>query len=157
VLALHLQMFCGCSEPEVANAFAAAPLCDEPEREHIHRSGASAMSDAFAKVPPPGSFRDVSPADVIAHRDNVRLVDVREPDEFTGELGHIDGAELVPLATVVDAATGWDKDSEIVLVCRSGGRSGRAAGALAQTGFTRLSNLVGGMLRWNEEQHPVVR
>ncbi len=115
------------------------------------------MSSAFETLPQPGHFRDVTPADVVAHRAGKKLVDVREPHEFTGELGHIDGAELVPLATVVAAAQAWDKDTEIVLVCRSGGRSGRAADALARTGFSRLSNMVGGMLRWNDEQRPVVR
>jgi len=115
------------------------------------------MSSAFETLPHPGHFRDVTPADVVAHRDGLKLVDVREPHEFTGELGHIEGAELVPLATVGAASSGWDKNAEIVLVCRSGGRSGRAADALARMGFLRLSNMVGGMLRWNDEQRPVVR
>jgi rhodanese-related sulfurtransferase len=115
------------------------------------------MSSAFDTLPSPGHFRDVTPAELAAHREGVKLVDVREPHEFTGELGHIDGAELVPLATVVAASESWDKDTEIVLVCRSGGRSGRAADALARAGFTRLSNMVGGMLRWNDEQRPVAR
>ncbi len=43
--------------------------------------------------------------DEVARREaHVRVVDVREPDEFHGELGHIPGAELVPLATVEAAA-----------------------------------------------------
>lgn len=115
------------------------------------------MTSPFVTPPAPGDFRDVTPADVATHRSTLRLVDVREPHEYTGELGHIEGAELVPLATVLDAAESWDKETEIVLICRSGGRSGRAAGALAQRGFSRLSNMVGGMIRWNEERRPVAR
>lgn len=113
------------------------------------------MSSPFLTTPAPGRFRDVTPADVAAHSAELKLVDVREPHEFTGELGHIPGAELAPLAHVLDMARGWDKDAEIVLICRSGGRSGRAAAALAERGFTRLSNMVGGMLRWNDEGRTV--
>jgi rhodanese-related sulfurtransferase len=115
------------------------------------------MSNPFVSPPEPGSFRDVTPADVQNHAASVRLVDVREPHEFTGELGHIVNAELVPLSTVVTASAGWDKAQEIVLICRSGNRSGQAAGKLAQMGFSRLSNMVGGMLRWHSEQRPVAR
>jgi rhodanese-related sulfurtransferase len=101
--------------------------------------------------------RDVTPAHVAAVRGKVRIVDVREPDELRGELGHIEGVESVPLATVEAAARGWDKTAELVLVCRSGGRSGRAAALLAQMGFRRVMNMTGGMLAWNEARLPVVR
>lgn len=102
-------------------------------------------------------YRDVLPAQVAAIRNQVRVVDVREPDELTGELGHILGVEHAPLATVEAAATGWSKDEEIVLVCRSGVRSGRAAAALTAMGFRRVMNMVGGMLAWNEATLPVER
>ena len=81
-------------------------------------------------------YRDITPAAVVAAAGKVRVVDVREAHEFVGDLGHLDGAESVPLATVEAAAAGWDKAAELVLVCRSGGRSGRAATVLAQLGFT---------------------
>ncbi|MCL4228846.1 MAG: rhodanese-like domain-containing protein [Myxococcales bacterium] len=85
------------------------------------------------------------------------MIDVREPHEFTGELGHVAGSKLVPLATLLDAARAWPRDEELVLVCRSGNRSGRAAQALAGAGFTRLYNLAGGMLAWNAAGLPVER
>lgn len=100
-------------------------------------------------------FADVEPAYVAARRAEVTLVDVREPQEFAGELGHVPGAELVPLATVVERSAGWDRDREIVLVCRSGGRSARAAAELARRGFRHLYNLRGGMVAWNEARLPV--
>lgn len=102
-------------------------------------------------------FRDVTPAQVHAHLGKVRMVDVREPAEYTGELGHVEGTELVPLATVGAQAASWNHDAEIVLICRSGGRSGRAAQALASMGFRRAMNMVGGMLAFNEAKLPVVR
>lgn len=109
-----------------------------------------------AKPVNPG-YRDVYPARVDAARGKTRIVDVREPAEFTGELGHIKEAELVPLATVEAAAQKWDREQEIVLVCRSGNRSGRAAAALAAMGFKRVMNMVGGMLAWNEAKLAVER
>lgn len=109
-----------------------------------------------ARPSQPG-YRDVDPAQVDAARGKTRIVDVREPAEFTGELGHIAEAELVPLATVEDAAKAWDREQEIVLVCRSGNRSGRAAAALAAMGFKRPMNMVGGMLAWNDAKLAVER
>ncbi len=98
--------------------------------------------------------RDVTPEQVAAVGGTARIVDVREPDEVNGELGHIRGAELVPLATVPTAAARWREDEEIVLVCRSGARSGRAAAALASAGFRRVMNMAGGMLAWNAAKLP---
>lgn len=102
-------------------------------------------------------YRDVSPAQVSQIGNTVRLIDVREPHEYTGDLGHIANTELVPLATVPDASAKWDKHAEIVMICRSGNRSGRAAQHMAQMGFTKVMNMVGGMLAYNSENLPVVR
>lgn len=84
-------------------------------------------------------------------------VDVREPSEFDGLLGHLEGARLVPLATVTDVAASWPRDWDVLLVCRSGARSGKAAERLVGLGFTRVMNLRGGMLAWNAAELPVVR
>lgn len=100
-------------------------------------------------------YRDVTPAQVADPSRTARVVDVREPEEFTGELGHIHGAELVPLGTIEAAAKRWPKDAEIVVVCRSGARSGRAAAALSALGFPRVMNMAGGMLAWNEARLPI--
>lgn len=80
---------------------------------------------------------------------NVRLVDVRNPDEFEGPLGHLDNAELVPLMELVHNAEGWDRDQPIVTICRSGGRSDRAALELEKMGFARVASMTGGMLAVN--------
>lgn len=102
-------------------------------------------------------YRDTTPKALADAVDAVRIVDVREPHEYTGELGHIKQAELVPLAGVETAAKGWNKDQELVLVCRSGARSGRAAAMLATMGFGKVMNMVGGMIAWNEAGLPVER
>jgi glyoxylase-like metal-dependent hydrolase (beta-lactamase superfamily II)/rhodanese-related sulfurtransferase len=122
-----------------------------------HANGRRYLTIPISEAPDKPPFIDVDPAFVTAHRGGIALVDVREPDEFTGELGHVPGAELVPLATLSDAAAGWDPEREVVLVCRSGGRSARAAITLAGRGFRHLYNLRGGMLAWNDARLPVDR
>ena len=96
----------------------------------------------------PGGYRDVTPQQLSQSAGRVRVVDVREPHEYAGELGHIEGAERVPMGAFPSAASGWDRDVDVVLVCRSGNRSGRVAAALAPLGFKGLMNLAGGMLAW---------
>lgn len=116
------------------------------------------MSNLYeAAVPHAGGYREVRPEQVFRHLREVRVVDVREPHELTDELGRVEGAEPVPLATVAGAAEHWARDVDLVMVCRSGGRSGRAAATLAAAGFRRVMNMVGGMLAWNEERLPVAR
>jgi len=108
-------------------------------------------------TPTRAGYRDVSPAALNAARGAVRIVDVREAHELTGELGHIHGVERVPLATVATRAGGWRKDDEVVLVCRSGGRSSSAALALVAAGFRKVMNLAGGMLAYHAAGLPVER
>jgi sulfur-carrier protein adenylyltransferase/sulfurtransferase len=107
--------------------------------------------------PVAGGYRDVAPDATYAARAQVRLIDVREPHEYTGELGHVAGAELVPLAQVMAAAQGWDRHADLILICRSGARSGRAAAALVEAGFQRVMNMAGGMLAYNAANLPVER
>lgn len=108
-------------------------------------------------TPTPFGYRDVSIAAARPHLSSVRVIDVREPDEHVGPLGHIEGAELIPLATVPENANGWDRAATYVLVCRSGARSSRAAAWMASAGFTELYNLTGGMMAWSDAGLPVAR
>jgi glyoxylase-like metal-dependent hydrolase (beta-lactamase superfamily II)/rhodanese-related sulfurtransferase len=104
-----------------------------------------------------GGWREATVQMVAELGKGVHLVDVREPDEWAGELGVIDGAERVSLGSVESAASKWDKSQTLVLVCRSGNRSGKASAALQSAGFTRLVNMTGGMLAWNAAGLPVAK
>lgn len=104
-----------------------------------------------------GPFRTVSPADVAPHLGQLTIIDVREPSEFNDALGHIQGATLMPLGGVTTSAAGLDRAAPVLMVCRSGGRSGRAAGALAAMGFQHVYNMAGGMMGWNDARLPVER
>jgi sulfur dioxygenase len=90
-------------------------------------------------------IREIDPSEIDAFP-SARVIDVREPHELIGELGRLPRAEPVPLATVPEAAAAWDREQIFIMVCRSGGRSGRAAEVLARLGFRRVINLRGGML-----------
>lgn len=116
----------------------------------------SALLLSQSKAQPAG-YRDISPRSAFPLLGELRLIDVREPDEFVGPLGHVPGTELVPLATLPVSAATWDRDTALLLVCRSGARSSRAAAALAAMGFRNLFNLAGGMLAWDSDALPVER
>ncbi len=85
----------------------------------------------------------------------VQIVDVREPEEFTGALGHIAGAKLVPLGSLSQRFSEIKKDKPVVMVCRSGARSAQATVLLRNAGFSKVANLSGGMLRWRGQRFPV--
>lgn len=93
---------------------------------------------------------ELTPADLRAwRRDGVRhlLVDVREPSEHA--TGTIDGARLLPQGQLPEARASLPTDVPLVLYCRSGMRSARAAGMLRAAGFDARS-LAGGILAWQQ-------
>ena len=86
---------------------------------------------------------------------DVQVIDVREPDEFEGPLGHIPSARLIPLDELAERTEEVSGDRPIVTVCRAGGRSAHATIILRRAGFDRIANLTGGMIRWHAERCPV--
>lgn len=121
-------------------------------------AGAPAPDKGWAPLEvSPGGFPEVTPEWVAAHGAGIRLVDVREPDEITGELGHIAGSELSPLDQLAGALQATARDRPIVFVCRSGGRSGKAALLAVSLGFEQVASMRGGMLAWNQRRYPVAR
>lgn len=80
-------------------------------------------------------------------------IDVRQPEEW--EEGTIPGAEQIMLSELPDHLDRLDKSKTYVMVCRSGGRSNRAAEAMADAGFEHLINFNGGMLAWYEAGYPL--
>lgn len=93
---------------------------------------------------------DIDPKELETKLDQVTLIDVRQPEEFTGELGHIPGSKLIVLDTLPDHLEEIPTDKPIVFVCRSGGRSARAAAFALEAGVKNVYNLKGGMILWNE-------
>lgn len=79
---------------------------------------------------------------------DIFLLDVREPHEY--QICHLQG-HLIPLKELPDRLSELNRDQEIIVHCRSGGRSRHAAEFLLQQGFTKVSNLTGGILAWAKE------
>lgn len=98
---------------------------------------------------------DIEPTELQEKINNVKLIDVRQQDEFVGELGHIPGSVLWTLDTLPEKMAQLPKEQTVVFVCRSGNRSARAAAFSQMNGFQNVLNLRGGMLLWNELNLPV--
>ncbi len=95
---------------------------------------------------------------IIAEDSTVLILDVRTPAEYTGELGHIDHALLIPVQELERRIGELDayKGKTILTVCRTGRRSGTATDLLTKKGF-KAKNVAGGMVKWNEDKLPVVK
>ncbi len=102
-----------------------------------------------------GGLREIDPQWVAEHVSEVTVIDVREADEFNNRLGHIAGAQLIPLGTLRDAINQIPPDKPVVTVCHSGSRSGQATVILRKAGIDHTANLRGGMLAWNHTGLPV--
>ncbi len=101
---------------------------------------------------------EISVEDLKAKESSFRIIDVRRPDEWVGELGHIKGATLVTLETDFEAYLGkLPKDQSYAIVCRSGMRSARAAEMALAQGFKSVVNVKGGMIAWNAKGFEVER
>ncbi len=82
------------------------------------------------------------------------LLDVREPNEY--QIGRIPGSTLIPLGEVPQRVKEIPRDKEIIVHCKMGGRSAKAAAFLRQQGFTKVKNLKGGILDWSDKIDPSV-
>jgi len=85
--------------------------------------------------------------------DNLYVLDVREPWEY--QVANI-GGHLIPLNDLPRRVGELNPDQEIVVQCKSGGRSQRAAEFLARNGFEKIHNLAGGILAWSSEVDPTI-
>jgi len=93
---------------------------------------------------------EIKPDWVASHRDDVRILDVRSAAELTGELGHLMGAQHIPLEELRARSGEVRSDRPVVVVCQTGRRSGMATQILAKAGFANVANLAGGMLAWRD-------
>lgn len=87
--------------------------------------------------------------------DRFTLIDVREPHET--QISDLPGSVKVPLATLPASLDRFSKDDEIVVYCRTGGRSAQAVEFLRAAGFEKAKNLTGGINRWAERIDPEMR
>jgi adenylyltransferase/sulfurtransferase len=84
--------------------------------------------------------------------DALKIVDVREPNEY--QINRIPGSQLIPLGDIPKRYEELNKNDEIIVQCKSGARSAKAADFLRSVGFTRVLNLKGGILDWVDKVDP---
>jgi glyoxylase-like metal-dependent hydrolase (beta-lactamase superfamily II)/rhodanese-related sulfurtransferase len=119
---------------QLAVALPANLRCGQPE------DGAAPAPPAWGPVVTTyAGLGEIAPEWVAAHRHEVELLDVRSAAEFVGELGHLEGATLIPLDELRARA------AEV-----RGDRPGMGTVILLKAGFTRVANLAGGMVRWRD-------
>ena len=96
-------------------------------------------------------MKEITPVEIqelLESGEQLNLVDVREDDEVAQ--GIIPGAIHIPLGEVVERVGELDKEKSYIIICRSGGRSGRATEFLKSAGYD-AANMTGGMLEWEGE------
>ena len=143
----------GLAHPKLMDVAVPANLrCGRPDQEESMKTTDAdwaPLSYTFAGI------WELQPDWLAENAGRVQVIDVREPEEFDGALGHIKGAKLLPLGSLVEKKHEIAKDMPIVLVCRSGARSAQATVLLKNAGFPKVANLAGGMLRWRGQRLPV--
>lgn len=101
-------------------------------------------------------IKQVGPQEAVMlfNHEDALVLDVREPSEYKD--GHIGRSKHIPLGQLKNQLGGLDKykDKPVVVVCRTGNRSGHACGILRKAGFENVSNLSGGIMAWEQAGLP---
>jgi glyoxylase-like metal-dependent hydrolase (beta-lactamase superfamily II) len=143
----------GLAHPKLMDVAVPANLrCGRPDKEDMTNTADTdwaPLAMTFAGI------WELQPDWVAENPGRAQVLDVREPDEFTGALGRIKGAKLIPLGSLLHNIEQISKEQPVVVVCRSGARSAQATVMLKNAGFARVANLAGGMLRWRAQRLPV--
>jgi molybdopterin/thiamine biosynthesis adenylyltransferase/rhodanese-related sulfurtransferase len=119
--------------------------------------------DAACDPLPPDARRDLDSDEAITplslhgrleRGDDIEVLDVREP--FEREIAVLPDTRAIPLGELAQNLNDLPRDKDIVVYCRSGGRSAQAVQLLRQAGFTRVRNLIGGLNGWVDDVDPTL-
>lgn len=103
-----------------------------------------------------GGVPTVSVEEVHGKIGHIKVVDVRSIEEFNNELGHIPTSELATLGEdFQNFLEGYKQEKELVLVCRAGVRSAHATVYALSKGVSKVYNMEGGMLAWNDQGYKI--
>jgi sulfur-carrier protein adenylyltransferase/sulfurtransferase len=94
-------------------------------------------------------------AERIERGEPLLLLDVREPYEW--ETGHLENSQHIPMRQIPAQVDSLPRDTEIVVMCRSGQRSANVQQYMLNSGFQKVKNLAGGLMAWAREVDPSVR
>lgn len=133
-----------CSEePQITELVDYEAFCGAPGYDRVEGHGPAAW--------------DIEPEELearLSRGEPLRLIDVREPHEL--QISHLPGAELIPLGTLASRLPELDRAQEIVVFCKSGTRSARAAELLVGAGIRKVKNLRGGINAWAQKIDPTL-
>jgi adenylyltransferase/sulfurtransferase len=125
----------------------ACRLCGDHPQIHSVANPETTASATCAMSDP--SLPSISVQDLaarLAAGERPCIIDVRQPEEEAE--GTISGAILIPLATLPERLGELPRDAEILVHCKSGGRSARAVAFLHEAGYDRAVNVTGGIIAW---------
>ena len=111
----------------------------------------------FSNTEKAGDYGTVSAVELderLKRGEEVLVIDVREPDEYTH--ARIEGARLLPLTRFPEWAETLNPEDEIIFMCHHGIRSAQVCSFLARQGFKKLYNLEGGIDAWSCDVDPSV-
>src|SRR6266404_2082272 len=126
-----------------------SPTITEPIDYDQFCSGGAGMDEPISTI----SVHDLKQK--LASNGSLVIVDVREPFEY--EIAHIENSKLIPLAELAARLGELDRTKEIVAICHTGARSAHAVQMLQSAGFSRASNLKGGIGAWANEIDPTMQ
>lgn len=106
----------------------------------------STLQEPFRRI-------SVDEAKELIEKGEVAVIDVREPHEY--QAGHLPGAVLIPLNTVMKRAAEIPRDRQVLFVCGVGQRSALACEMAASLGFTNIANIEGGTEGWKKRGYPI--
>jgi sulfur dioxygenase len=137
---------------QIEAALPANLRCGRPEQGRVPRPAEwGPVRQSYA------GLLELDPDWVAEHLDELHVLDVRQREEFDDALGHIPGAQLIPLSELKARVSQVPTTKPIVAVCHAGMRSGQATVILRDSGLERVANLRGGMLLWQQMGLPSVR
>lgn len=96
---------------------------------------------------------DVKTTAALQDRDDVLLIDVREPWEY--DEGHIPGITLIPMNEIPARLSEIPTDKTVIVTCRSGNRSSQITSYLRSQGFDNVHNMLGGILAWQQAGYAI--
>src|SRR5262245_21527847 len=110
---------------------------------------------AAEEAPMSGNTTEISAVDLkkrLDRGDKLTIVDVREPHEY--QINRIAGSVLIPLGDIPKRYVELDPNDELIMQCKVGGRSAKAADFLRSKGYKKVLNLTGGILDWMHKFDP---
>jgi rhodanese-related sulfurtransferase len=117
----------------------------------------SALSGCVARSPEKAQYTDISvqQAKEMIDTGEVFILDVRTQEEYNA--GHIRNSTLIPVQDLSKRLNEVPRDRDILVYCKTGGRSTAASEILVNNGFARIYNMKGGITEWTKAGYEVVK